>query len=58
MEEDTHTPIIFERPFLATVECNIMNDKLPFDAGDNQGEFNCLRLLNSLPFLMSAVELM
>jgi len=45
MKEDTRTPIILRRPFLATVGCriNVKNGTLTFDAGDVYVEFNLLK---------------
>jgi len=45
MEEDTHTPIILGRPFLATAGCRIdvKNGKLSFDVGDDHLEFNLFK---------------
>jgi len=45
MEEDTRTPIILGRPFLATTGCRIdvKNGTLTFDVGDVHMEFNLLR---------------
>jgi len=45
MKEDTRTPIILGRPFLATAGCriNVKNSTLTFDVGDVHVEFNFLR---------------
>ena len=45
MEEDTRTPIILGRPFLATAVCciDVKNDTLTFDVGDVHVEFNLLK---------------
>ena len=45
MEEDTRTPIILGRPFLATAGCRIdvKNGTLTFDVGDVHVEFNVLK---------------
>jgi len=44
MEEDTWTPIILIRPFLATAGCHIdvKNDKLSLDVDDEHVEFNLI----------------
>ena len=45
IEEDTQTPIILGRPFLATTECliDVKNGTLSFDVGDDHVEFNLLK---------------
>ena len=45
MEEDTRTPIILGRPFLATARCSIdvKNGKMSFDVGDDHVEFNLFK---------------
>ena len=45
MEEDTRTPIIIGRPFLATAGCHIdvKYGTLTFDVGDVHVEFNLLK---------------
>jgi len=45
MEEDTWTPIILGRPFLATAGCciNVKNSTLSFDGGNDHVEFNLLK---------------
>jgi len=45
MEEDTPTPIILWRPFLATTGCyiDLKNGKLSFDIGDDHVEFNLFK---------------
>ena len=45
IEEDTRTPIILGRPFLATPGCRIEVKKgtLTFDVGDALVEFNLLK---------------
>jgi len=60
MEEDTHTRIILRRSFLATIGCHIdvKNGKLTFGVESDHVELICLRLLNSLLFLMNVIELM
>jgi len=45
MKEDTHTPIILGRPFLATAGCciDVKNGKLSFDMEDEHAEFNLIK---------------
>ena len=45
IKEDTRTPIILGRPFLATARCRIdvKNGKLSFDVGDKLVEFNLFK---------------
>ena len=47
MEEDTRTPIILIRPFLATAGCRIdvKNGTLTFDVGDIHVEFKLLKVV-------------
>jgi len=57
MEEDMCSPIIIGRPFLATAGCHIdvKNGKFSFDVGMIMWSLTCLKLLKSLPFLMSVI---
>ena len=45
IEEDTRTPIILRRPFLATAGCcvDVKNSTLTFDVGDVHMEFNLIK---------------
>ena len=58
MEEDTQTPIILRRLFLATAGCNIdvKNGTLSFDVGNDHVEFNILKVAKFLPFLMNVIN--
>ena len=50
MEEDTCTPVILGRPFLAAAECprDVKNGKLSFDVGDDHVEFNLFKAIKFL----------
>ena len=52
--------MILGRLFLATIGCHIdvKAGKLSFDVGNYHVEFNLFKLLNSLMYLMSAMDLM
>jgi len=59
IEEDTRTPIILGRPFLATAGCHIdvNNGKLSFDVGGDHVDFNFFKPSKfTFVFLMSAIE--
>ena len=60
IEEDTHTPIILRRPFLAIVghRIDVKNGRSNFDMGVIMWSLTCLKLLNFLLFFMNAIELM
>jgi len=60
MEEDTHTLIMLGRPFLATTGChiNVKNGNYLLMWEMNMWSLSCLKLLNSLLFLMSVIGLM
>ena len=60
MEEDTRTPIILGRSFLATAGCRIdvKNGVLSFDVGDDHMEFNLLKLISFHSFRMSVIRFM
>jgi len=57
VQEDTRTPMILKRPFLAPTTCfiDVKNGKLFYDVGDDGVEFDFLRLLNFLSFLLSVI---
>ena len=60
MEEDTCTIIVPKRPLLAITGCciDVKNGKLSFDVGVIMWNLIYLRLLNSLLFLISAIDSM
>jgi len=60
IEEDTRTPIILGRPFLAITRCRIdvKNDKLSLNVGDDHVEFNLFKAFKFPSIFDNAIRLM